>query len=318
MILRRKGGEIGTDLGQDGLGGAGTEAVDARQIHPGESPERGPGLLMATRGEGLLLGGIGVSRRRLLLPIRRLQGLDLREQARVIGGDLGVQRVEQPEGGGQVEEMLVAPGAGEVPRDLVGRLATATVTVRRQTGRIPFAADDGPDDRHPRHPSEVGDGAMDLDVHLIESLLHPLDAARLFGHEIGELALEGPQPGDGLTRAEGAAKQTAAMEQLEPLAVAEVGLASRHMVQLSRVDEQDFDPPRFEQLVDRDPVHVRALHGHRLDVLLDQPGGEFLQLGGRGAEHPDVGGAVGSGGTADPMLRAAHVDASHPRSNNRE
>jgi hypothetical protein len=108
------------------------------------------------------------------------------------------------------------------------------------------------------------------------------------------------------------------MEQLEPLAVAEVGLASRHMVQQSRVHEQDFDPLRFEQFVDRDPVHVRALHGHGLDVLVGQPGGEFLQLESRGAEHPGVGGAVGSGGTADPMLRAAHVDTGNLRPNSRE
>jgi hypothetical protein len=101
--------------------------------------------------------------------------------------------------------MLVAPRASEVPRDLVGRLATATVTVLRQPGRIPFAADDGPDDRHPGHPGQVGDGAMDLNVHLIEGLLHPLDAASLFGHEVGKLALEGSQPGNGLPRAEGAA-----------------------------------------------------------------------------------------------------------------
>ena len=220
----------------------GPEAVDARQIHAGESPEGGPSLLLATRGEGLLLGGTGVSGQRLLLPLRRLQSLEFREQARVIGGDLGAERVEQPEGGRQVEEMLVAPRAGEVPRDLVSRLATATVPVLRQTGRIPFAADDGSDDRHPRHPREVSDGAMDLDVHLIQGLLHPLDAACLFGHEIGELALEGSQPGDGLPRAEGATQQPAAVEQLEPLAVAEIGLASRYMVQLARVDEQTSIP----------------------------------------------------------------------------
>jgi hypothetical protein len=50
-----------------------------------------------------------------------------------------------------------------------------------------------------------------LDIHVVESLLHPLDAARLFGHQIGELAMERAQRRDGLPRAEEAAQLPAAM-----------------------------------------------------------------------------------------------------------
>src|SRR2546426_620515 len=98
--------------------------------------------------------------------------------------------------------MLVAPGAGEIAGDLVGRLLTARVTVPGQTGRIAFAPDDGANNRHPGRPREVGDGPMHLHVHLIQRLLHPLDTPRALGHEIGQLALERSQPGDGLARAE--------------------------------------------------------------------------------------------------------------------
>src|SRR6266581_3666490 len=116
--------------------------------------------------------------------------------------------------------MLFAPVTGEIPGDLFGRLSTARVTVHGQTGRIAFATDDGANNRHPGRPREVRDGAMHLNVHLIQSLLHPLDTPRALGHEIGQLALERAQPGDGLARTERAPQQTAAVEQLEPLTVA--------------------------------------------------------------------------------------------------
>jgi hypothetical protein len=135
--------------------------------------------------------------------------------------------------------MLVAPGAGEIAGDLVLRMPTATVPMRGQTDGVTLAPHDGAHNRHAGHAREVGDGAMHLHVHLIQRFLHPLNTARALGHEIGQLALQGAQPGDGLARAERAAQQPAAMEQLEPLTVAEVGLPPRDVMKLARIDE-DF------------------------------------------------------------------------------
>ena len=44
------------------------------------------------------------------------------------------------------------------------------------------------------------------------------------------------------------------MEQLQPLAIADIGLPSRHVVELAGVDEHYLHPTGFEQLVERDPV----------------------------------------------------------------
>src|SRR5207253_301303 len=136
---------------------------------------------------------------------------------------------------------------------------------------------------------------------------HPLDTPSPLGHEIGHLALEGSQPGDGLDRAERAPKKPAAMKQLEPLTVAEVGLPPRYVVKLAGIDENDLYPPRLEQLVDGDPVYRRALHGYRLHALFGEPVGELIQLVCRRPEHPNVRFAVVSGRATHPMLRAAHV-----------
>src|SRR5262249_19022769 len=138
MVFRREGGDIGADFGEDHLGGAGTDPVHSSQVHAGKSPEGGSCLLLSASLDGFLLGRIGVAWNRCLLPVWRLQGRDLLEQLPVIGGDLCFQRVEQTESGSQVEEMLFAPGAGEIAGDLCSRLLTAALTVHGQTGRIAF------------------------------------------------------------------------------------------------------------------------------------------------------------------------------------
>ena len=97
MVFRREGGEIGADFGQDNLGGAGTDPVNSSQVDAGKSPEGGSCLLLPASLDGFLLGRIGVGWNRCLLPVGRLQGLDLLEQLCIIRGDLCVQRVEQTE-----------------------------------------------------------------------------------------------------------------------------------------------------------------------------------------------------------------------------
>ncbi len=174
--------EVRADLRQDDLRGVRPNPVDAGEVDASESPEGGPCRLLPTRFDGFLLGRTGVSGNRVLLPLGRLKGLELLQQPRLIRGGLRVQRVEEPERGREVEEMLVAPIPREVLGDLFGRLRTARVVVRAERDGIAFARHDGTDDGHPGRPREVGDRAMHLDVHLVQGLLHPLDTPRALGH----------------------------------------------------------------------------------------------------------------------------------------
>ena len=83
---------------------------------------------------------------------------------------------------------------------------------------------------------------MHLYVHLIEGLLHPLNAASPLVDEIRHLAPHGAHPRDGLVRPEGPAKKATAVQQLQPLAILVVALPSRDAPQLASVDEHDLDP----------------------------------------------------------------------------
>ena len=178
VLLRGEGGEVGADLGQDDLDGTHAEPIDACQIHPRATPEGGACVLVVTARDGLLLGGIGMRGRRVIVPVGRRQGGQLLKQARLVGGDHLGQCVKELQGRGKIEDMLVAPGAGEVLRARRLRLATPPIPQRREPSRVALARDDGPNNRQPRRAGEVGDGAVDLDVHLTERLLHPLHAAR--------------------------------------------------------------------------------------------------------------------------------------------
>lgn len=137
--------------------------------------------------------------------------------------------------------VVLTPVTGEVLRDLFGGFAAATIAMQGEACRIAFAGDDGADDGHPGLAGEVGDRPMDLDVHLVEGLLHPLHAARALRHEVAHLPLQGTEPRDRLARSERPTKEAVAVKQLEPLAVAHVGLAPRNVVQLAGVDEDRLD-----------------------------------------------------------------------------
>src|SRR6266581_8383440 len=170
---------------------------------------------------------------------------------RLVGGDRLLQRIVEAKSCSEIEQVLLAPRAGEVLRDLLDGLTAAAVAMRGQTCWVALARNDRSDDRHPGGAGEIGDGTMHLHVHLVERFLHPLDATTAFGNEVGHLPLQSSQAGDRLGGSERTTEQAAAVEQLDPLAVADVGLASRDVVELSGVDENDLDASRLEQLVHR-------------------------------------------------------------------
>jgi hypothetical protein len=59
------------------------------------------------------------------------------------------------------------------------------------------------------------------------------------------------------------------MKLLEPLGIIPIGLASRHGLDVPRVDQIGSDASLFKQLVDRDPKHTSALQGDRINATGD-------------------------------------------------
>ena len=66
---------------------------------------------------------------------------------------------------------------------LLGLLATVIAQLG-QRDRVALASDDGLHDGQPRLSVQIGDCVMDAHVHLVEALLHLLDALRAHLHEV--------------------------------------------------------------------------------------------------------------------------------------
>ena len=78
---------------------------------------------------------------------------------------------------------------------------------------------------------------------------------------------------------------------------------------MARVDEQDLEPARLEDVVDRDPVDAGGFHGDTGDATGTEPVGQALEVRREGPErlHGD---RIPVGRDGDEMFRRATVDAS--------
>ena len=61
------------------------------------------------------------------------------------------------------------------------------------------------------------------------------------------------------------------MEPLQPLRIADVGLASGHVLGIARIDKEHIKASGIEEFEDRNPVHAGRLHNDRLNATFLKP-----------------------------------------------
>ena len=159
-----------------------------------------------------------------------------------------------------------------------------------------LAGDEVGEDREPGLADDVADDERQLEVHLDERLLHPADVVPGGVHEDVAVAHEGAQGEDRPGGAKAAAQEPDTVQLAQPLTVLDIALASGDVFDVPGVDEQHLDPPRLEDVVDRDPVDAGGFHGDAGDATRDEPVGEALEVRGEGPEGLDGEGSR-SGGT---------------------
>ena len=151
---------------------------------------------------------------------------------------------------------------------------------------------------------EVAEDVVELEVHLIQGLLHVLGVGGRLLHQALAVPEEGPDGTDRLGRAEGGAEEADGVQVLEPLAVLDVGLPAGDVLDMARVDQADLEAARLQDLVQGDPVHAGGLHGHGGDAALREPVREGVQVRREGPEAPD--------GLRVAVERHAHVELGGP------
>jgi hypothetical protein len=82
---------------------------------------------------------------------------------------------------------------------------------------------------------------------------------------------ESRRPGTGAEKAN-------QVQVLEPLAIGDVGLPAWHVLNMLCVDQVDFESARFQNPVNRNPVHVSRLYRHRVNSALHEPVGQRMQI----------------------------------------
>jgi hypothetical protein len=127
-------------------------------------------------------------------------------------------------------------------------------------------------------------------------------------HQAVAIAHQRTDCADLLLGAKAGAQQPRRVQMLQPLAVADVGLASRHVLHMTRVDQTDLHPACLQNLKQRYPVDSGRLHGHCLDSTLLEPvrgGQQIFSEGGKLTNRM----GIAIGGHGDINLRRADVDA---------
>ena len=96
--------------------------------------------------------------------------------------------VEDLQGLPQLEQVLRPPRPFQ-PRAMVAWSFLQPVCRNRANSGVALPRHDGPQDRHPGYPSDVAENLGQLDVPLLQGLLHPLDVATGVGHQALAMAL---------------------------------------------------------------------------------------------------------------------------------
>jgi hypothetical protein len=128
-----------------------------------------------------------------------------------------------------------------------------------------------------------------LDVHELEGLLHVEDVRRTMLDELRAMSEERAEDAHLIVRSEGAGQQAKGMKSLQPLGVVVIGFAAGHDLEVARIDQVDADRGCLQHLVDGDPVDASRFHRDGVDVVVEQPGHQLLQIGREGGEGADDG-----------------------------
>src|ERR1035438_8371079 len=141
----------------------------------------------------------------------------------------------------------------------------------RQGERISFARKDRIQNLEATDSRDVVKDAMNLKVHLVQSLLHVQD---VLGRHLNQAAAMSPERAYGTDESrwpKAGAEQSNGVEVLEPLTIGYVCLPARNVLYVLCVDQIDLESARLQDLINRNPVHARRLHRDRMNPALFQP-----------------------------------------------
>ena len=174
---------------------------------------------------------------------------DRADHERVVGLEAALQRLAQR------GELRAQPALGQLGEHARGRSCptTSASSIAR-----------------PDSPRMSRGDAVELDAGVLERLVQPVGLALALGDLRLAIAGQRPQPPLRLGRHEAAAQQPGLHQLAQPLRVADVGLAARHVLDVAGVAQRQLEVV-LEHVPDRLPIDAGGLHRHVRDRVRGQP-----------------------------------------------
>ena len=169
------------------------------------------------------------------------------------------------------KQVLGAVASGERLLDRLGTGVAPVIAQARQHLGVTLAGEDCADDPQAGCAGDVGDDVVELKIHLGQRLLHVLNMRGRILEQTLALTHVGTQLGNLTFGPKAGAQQTVGMKPLQPLRVADVGLASGHVLGIARIDKEHREATGVEKLEDRNPVDAGRFHDDRLDAAFRKP-----------------------------------------------
>ena len=158
---------------------------------------------------------------------------------------------------------------------------------RRQGLRNGLAGDQGLDDAATAEAQDVGHHRIELDVGILQRLLDALDMAGALAHHLLAGAQQIAHLLGRLVGHEAGPNQSMGHQIGQPGGVVDVGLASRHVLDVGRVGQDQFELAIRQNVPDRLPVDACRFHGDMRRAFGRKPIGQGHQFLGRCLEGLD-------------------------------
>ena len=220
------------------------------------------------------------------------------------------------------EALVVTDGAGQRTLQLRDLAAEGGLGQLGQLSRVGLSCGQALEHRTSGNAHNIASDIAELDVGALQQLLDPLHHRRPLLDKAASVADQLTQLPMASLGNEAGLEQTVLKQLGQPLGVFDVGLTPGHRLDVTSVDDQEFDALALEQVVDRLPVHASGLHCCMRHALLLQPGQQLQQLRSHGPER-----------SCPPTFRRQHarhhsflvdveaaaplVNRSHPATSNR-
>ena len=261
MFVCRPCMPIEAHLSEDDMDRGGLYPRHVREVDTGDPVQMGTEIKGWFVPLGLPMGGRRWGEGVSFKIDQGIQGAEDALNVLITGRDVLMRTIIQREGLGEREDLFRPVISLQRFGHGVRTGCDARVPILRSGMRVALSSDDRAENAHPRHACHITHHVVQVEMHLIQRLLHVLNMLDRHLEEILPMAEETAEPANVLRRAKRGGQQPIAMQLLQPPTIAAIRFgASRDILDVAGIDESDLKASGLEDLKQWNPVHPGGFH----------------------------------------------------------